>query len=130
MAQSVTSPTDQPGVGDNFLYRKLDELSSMMMRTREDGVETKVIVKAMAEGQARHEKRMEAFEKDVDNRFIAAATETNRQIEAVATEVKTIREERIAEKAHWRGPEKVIAAIVSIAGLLGAIVAIKTFVFP
>jgi len=129
MVQTATAPAEDHA-GQHFLYRKLDELSSMLMRTREDAVETKSIVKAMAEGQVRHEKRMEAFERDVDQRFIAQAENTKREIEAVATEVKTIREERIAEKAHWRGPEKVIAGITGLAGAIGGAIAIKAFFFP
>lgn len=125
VVEKATPGADSGG----HVYRKLDELGAMHMRTREDVVEIKTTVRALVEGQARHEKRMAEFEADVDRRIGESRQHTALRIDGLAGEVKTIREERIAEKAQWRGPEKVIAVIGSIATLIGLIAAVKGLFF-
>lgn len=115
--------------GGDHVYRKLDELSAMHMRTREDVVETKVLVKALAENQAGQARAFSKHQEDVDRRFKTHAEETDGKLNEIAAQVTTIHEERIAEKAQWRGPEKVVAVISAIAALLGLAIAVKTLWF-
>ncbi|UTC29871.1 hypothetical protein BAJUN_02650 [Bajunvirus bajun] len=116
--------------GDPLIVRMLAEMQSSQTRTREDTIEIKGAVKSMSEAVTRVEKRQEAFEKEVDQRIESEHRKNNAKMVEIAREVKTIREERIAEKAQWRGPEKVIGILVLVASALGAIVAIKAFFFP
>lgn len=116
--------------GDPLIVRLLTEMQSSFSRTREDTIEIKGAVRNMADAVARVEKRQEAFEKEVDARIEAEHRANNIKMREIALEVKTIREERIAEKAEWRGPEKLIAGLVAFAAAIGAILAIKAFFFP
>lgn len=119
-----------PGqAGGEHVFRKLDEVGAMLMRTREDVVETKAVIKGVAEAQARQEKRQNHFEAEVERRFVKTHEDTERRFEDISKEVKTIREERIAEKAQWRGPEKVIAALAALGGALGAFIVAKGLIF-
>lgn len=150
MSQDHTGPFASSAGGQDQLFRKLDDLATMHMRTREDMVEVKGEVKSIAASQARVEKRQEHFEREiheelekrysvVQNEIAATAAlaakridETaavaTKRIDEIETQVKTIREERIAEKAQWRGPEKAIAGLVGIAAAIAAIGAIIAFV--
>lgn len=111
------------------IYRKLDELGAMHQRTREDVVEIKAAVKGVAEAQARVETRQKDFEFDVDRRFGEHRHHVDAEIGKITSRLTTIHEERIAEKAQWRGPEKVIAALAGIASAIAAIAAIRGFLF-
>lgn len=135
MSQDHTGPSATVG-GQDHLFRKLDELGAMHMRTREDMAEVKEKVKSIASSQDRFEKRQEHFEAEVwremeqrhhqiEGGVAELRAETDRRIGEIETKVTTIREERIAEKAQWRGPEKVIATLI---GVGGAIAAVATFI--
>lgn len=139
MSQDHTGPFASSAGGQDQLFRKLDDLATMHMRTREDMVEVKGEVKSIAASQARVEKRQDIFEREIheelDKRHAIVQTEiaqtaaaTAKRIDELDTQVKTIREERIAEKAQWRGPEKAIAALVGLAGALAALGAIIAYV--
>lgn len=118
------------------IFEKIDHLSDAHSRTREDMVEIKGAVKSVAEAAGRIEARQHSFEQEVNGRLEDAANaakhamsifgkEITGRVEVVEGEVKTIREERIAEKAQWRGPEKVIVTVAGLATLIGAIIAGK-----
>uniref|UniRef100_A0AB74UI68 DUF1640 domain-containing protein n=1 Tax=Caulobacter phage BL57 TaxID=3348355 RepID=A0AB74UI68_9VIRU len=110
----------------------------MHMRTREDMAEVKEKVKTIASSQERFEKRQDHFEQEIWREMEARHSETKEslarisaetaeRIDEIESKVNTIREERIAEKAQWRGPEKAIAALVAVAGAIAAIASIMTF---
>lgn len=137
MSQDHTGP--QPtALGQDHLFRKLDELGSMHMRTREDMAEVKAEVKAIGASQSRVEKRQELFEQEIqseielrhkraNDQMREMAEKTFKRVDQIEGEVKLIREERIAEKAQWRGPEKVIALLIALAGGAGAIAALVNY---
>ncbi|AXQ68283.1 hypothetical protein HOT99_gp334 [Caulobacter phage CcrBL10] len=97
----------------------------MHMRTREDMAEVKEKVKTIASSQERFERdvwrEMDIRHTETKQALADIKDHTNERISEIESKVNTIREERIAEKAQWRGPEKVIAAIVALAGGVTAI---------
>lgn len=104
----------------------------MHMRTREDLIEMKGDVRALKDGAARGDIRQSEFEKEVARKLAEHAEHTdgkivelNGRVGGLDTQITEIREERIAEKAQWRGPEKVIAVLVSLGGAIALLVALK-----
>ncbi|AFU86566.1 hypothetical protein D869_gp348 [Caulobacter phage CcrRogue] len=97
----------------------------MHMRTREDMAEVKEKVKTIASSQERFERdvwrEMDIRHAETKEQLAAIKNQTADRIDEIEAKVNTIREERIAEKAQWRGPEKVIAGIVALAGGVTAI---------
>ncbi|AFO71750.1 hypothetical protein CcrKarma_gp085 [Caulobacter virus Karma] len=124
--------------GQERIYQKLDELGSMHARTREDIARIQEMMRAVGSSQERIEKRQDHFEREIwremEDRAARTSAQldeikshTNLRIEEIEAKVDTIREERIAEKAQWRGPEKAIAALVAVAGAIAAFATILTF---
>jgi hypothetical protein len=114
------------------VFQKLDEQTAMHMRTREDLVELKGDVRVLKEQGTRHDERQHEFERTIERKFKEHAENTDAKLGEVSekvddldTELTSIREERIAEKAQWRGPEKVILAIAGLGSAIGAVLAIK-----
>lgn len=115
---------------------RVDQLVDAHQRTREDMVEVKAATRAVADTLTRIETRQDGFEKEINHRLeenhrkanetmARWAKETHDRVESVENEVKSIREERIAEKAQWRGPEKIVAALAALASAVGLFAAVK-----
>lgn len=131
------------------LTTRLSEFTGAFMRTREDMAEMKATGKMTADVVKRIEHRQDQFEREMrermetqhrraNERMVEIAREHSKSLEArldeqdeahvkvntrvdgVIAEVKTIREERIAEKNQWRGPEKVMV-VVQFCGIAAAL---------
>lgn len=124
-AVSNSTAPGEPEGNQYLIQRKLDDLGAMHMRTREDVAEIKATTREIASNQVKVERRVDDMEKQVDERFKSHAQEIDGRIGRVEKDVTTIREERIAEKAQWRGPEKLIAVLGTIGAILGALAAVK-----
>lgn len=112
------------------IFTKIDEQTAMHMRTREDLLEVRGAVRELTSGQERAEKRQTDFEKDVDKRFEIRFKDTDVRLTDLDTRVTSIHEERLAEKAQWRGPEKVIAFLIAAGGVISLAIALKDVILP
>ncbi len=112
------------------ISKRLTEFTGSVMRTREDVVKLDSVMGAIGKTLERIESRQDTFEREIRNRLDEQHRRANERMVEIAeeyaadnekrfskvegeltrqsAELKTIREERIAEKSQWRGPEKMI----------------------